>query len=112
MTQSAPNNTCFDCHVANPTWAVYNTGVFVCLRCAGIHRSLGALVSKVKSINLDSWSKTQVDAMTSLGNGKVGGDLEATLPGDFVRPSDSREGMEGFIKAKYVTRAYAKPGVA
>ncbi len=40
----------------------------------------------------------------------VHGDLEATLPSDFVRPADSREEMEKFIKAKYVRKQFSKSG--
>ncbi len=47
LTQSGENHSCFDCKVLNPTWAVHNIGVFICLRCAGIHRSLGTHISKV-----------------------------------------------------------------
>ena len=31
-----------------------------CLRCAGIHRNLGVHISKVRSVNLDSWTPQQV----------------------------------------------------
>ena len=32
----------------------------VMFRCAGIHRNLGVHISKVKSVNLDSWTPQQV----------------------------------------------------
>ena len=32
----------------------------VIFRCAGIHRNLGVHISKVKSVNLDSWTPQQV----------------------------------------------------
>ena len=43
-----------------PRWASWNIGVFLCIRCAGIHRNLGVHISKVKSVNLDSWTPEQV----------------------------------------------------
>jgi len=43
-----------------PRWASWNLGVFLCIRCAGIHRNLGVHVSKVKSVNLDSWTPEQL----------------------------------------------------
>ena len=45
------NKQCADCTggggAARASWASINTGVFICMRCAGIHRGLGVHVSKV-----------------------------------------------------------------
>ncbi len=46
--------------VLGPRWASWNLGIFVCIRCAGIHRNLGVHISKVRSVNLDSWTPQQV----------------------------------------------------
>lgn len=43
------NKFCADCGEDNPLWASVNNSVLVCFQCAGIHRSLGADVSQVKS---------------------------------------------------------------
>jgi hypothetical protein len=40
-------------------------GIFLCMRCATIHRKLGTHVSKVKSLSMDSWTNEQVDVCTS-----------------------------------------------
>lgn len=45
---------------SGPRWASWNLGIFLCIRCAGIHRNLGVHISKVKSVNLDSWTPEQV----------------------------------------------------
>ena len=44
-----------------PRWASWNLGVFICIRCAGIHRNLGVHISRVKSVNLDSWTGEQIE---------------------------------------------------
>lgn len=36
------------------------TGVLVCIRCSGIHRSLGVQFSRVRSILLDDWTPEQL----------------------------------------------------
>ena len=43
-----------------PRWASRNLGIFLCIRCAGIHRNLGVHISKVKSVNLDTWTPEQI----------------------------------------------------
>ena len=44
-----------------PRWASTNLGIFICMRCAGFHRSLGTHISKVKSVSLDSWTPALVE---------------------------------------------------
>ena len=45
---------------SGPRWASWNLGVFICIRCAGIHRNLGVHISRVKSVNLDQWTSEQI----------------------------------------------------
>lgn len=51
------NSTCIDCGTINPTWVSIKYGVFFCLKCAGIHRSLGVSLDFVMSVSLNSWDK-------------------------------------------------------
>ena len=53
--------------LAGPRWASANLGLFMCIECSGIHRGLGVHISFVRSVNLDSWTKAQVDVSWSLG---------------------------------------------
>jgi hypothetical protein len=65
----------------DPRWASWNmcvfpwpflsalhvciSGVFLCIRCSGIHRGMGTHISKVKSIDLDAWTPEQMDVCRS-----------------------------------------------
>lgn len=49
--------------LVGPRWASWNLGVFICIRCAGIHRNLGVHISRVKSVNLDQWTPEQIQVL-------------------------------------------------
>lgn len=57
------NRECADCGTRAPRWASINLGIFICMRCSGIHRSLGVHISKVRSTTLDTWLPEQVSFM-------------------------------------------------
>lgn len=90
---------------AGPRWASWNLGVFLCIRCAGIHRNLGVHISRVKSVNLDSWTPEQVVSLQNMGNSRARAVYEAQLPDGFRRPQTD-SALESFIRAKYEHKKY------
>ena len=38
----------------------------MCIRCSGIHRSMGTHISKVKSVDLDVWTVEQMNVSALL----------------------------------------------
>lgn len=44
------NSVCADCGCKDPQWASISLGVFLCIECSGVHRSLGVSISKVPII--------------------------------------------------------------
>ncbi|XP_057657494.1 stromal membrane-associated protein 1-like [Diorhabda carinulata] len=105
LLRDEDNKYCVDCDSKGPRWASWNIGVFLCIRCAGIHRNLGVHISKVKSVNLDSWTPEQVVSLQQMGNSRARAVYEANLPDNFRRPQ-SDSSLETFIRAKYEHKKY------
>lgn len=64
------NDKCMDCGFVRPEWASLGFGILICLDCAGFHRSLGAHLSLVRSMKMDSWSALQKAKLMRGGNRK------------------------------------------
>ncbi|CAG9838199.1 unnamed protein product [Diabrotica balteata] len=105
LLRDEDNKYCVDCDSKGPRWASWNIGVFLCIRCAGIHRNLGVHISKVKSVNLDSWTPEQVVSLQQMGNSRARAVYEANLPDNFRRPQNDSS-LESFIRAKYEHKKY------
>ncbi|XP_065815277.1 stromal membrane-associated protein 1 isoform X8 [Labrus bergylta] len=99
------NKYCADCEAKGPRWASWNLGVFMCIRCAGIHRNLGVHISRVKSVNLDQWTPEQIQSMVDMGNGRARQLYEAHLPEGVKRPQTD-QAVEVFIRDKYERKKY------
>lgn len=105
------NKVCADCHAAAPRWASAKLGIFICMKCSGIHRSLGVHISFVRSVTLDKWKPHEVEMMQKWGNARAAAAYEAALPRDFPRPNGSdQHSLERFIRLKYEQkRFYREP---
>lgn len=62
------NKRCAECGDSYPNWASANLGIFLCMNCASLHRSLGTHISFVRSVSLDQWKEEHVKTMLRWGN--------------------------------------------
>lgn len=65
----------------------------------------GVHISRVKSVNLDSWQPEQVLSLQQMGNSRARAVYEALLSDNFRRPQTD-SGLESFIRAKYEQKKY------
>lgn len=106
LLREPSNNQCADCKSAtHPRWASWNLGIFICIRCSGIHRSLGTHISRVKSVDLDTWTDEQVKSMVLWGNAKANQYWEEALPQGYI-PDGGK--IENFIRTKYEMKKWTK----
>ncbi|KAF1987769.1 ArfGap-domain-containing protein [Aulographum hederae CBS 113979] len=103
------NDKCADCGARNPGWASWSLGIFLCMRCAALHRKMGTHISKVKSLSMDSWSTDQVERLKQTGNAASNKiynprNVKPSIPVDV----DEVDGvMERFVRQKYEQKAYS-----
>ncbi|KAK8042230.1 hypothetical protein PG993_006753 [Apiospora rasikravindrae] len=106
LMHSVPGNKlCADCGSRNPGWASWSLGIFLCMRCASIHRKLGTHISKVKSLSMDGWTNDQVDNMKKVGNvasNKIYNPQNKKPPVP-IDVDEADSAMERFIRSKYAT---------
>lgn len=100
-----PGSThCADCKAQlHPRWASWSLGVFICIKCAGIHRSLGTHISKVKSVDLDTWKEEHLTKLIQFkNNSRANLYYEANLADDLKRRKiTDTSTLQNFIKNKY-----------
>ncbi|KAG0075214.1 hypothetical protein BGZ90_010114 [Linnemannia elongata] len=105
LLQKPGNKFCVDCRKKG----IFNLGCFMCIRCSGVHRSMGTHISKVKSVDLDSWTVEQVENMIKWGNEKANMYWEARLPERNI-PNESTSGIDPWIRSKYEHKQFAQKG--
>ncbi|KAM8910498.1 arf-GAP with Rho-GAP domain, ANK repeat and PH domain-containing protein 3 isoform 2-T2 [Spinachia spinachia] len=106
------NRTCADCRAPNPDWASINLCVVICKNCAGQHRGLGTMVSKVQSLKLDTsvWSNEIVQLFIMVGNDRANEFWAARLPAAEDLDADaSPDQRRDFISQKYREGRYRLP---
>ena len=132
-TKNGKNFACADCNAPNPDWISINLGICICIKCSGVHRSLGSHISKVRSMHLDVFDEHLVGVVNLVGNtqarkiwecqgtdawkGRVKHlngaavdvldvDVEVARKDSFVGGKEMEQARRDWIEAKYVKQMF------
>eukprot|EP01018_Ginkgo_biloba_P030257 Gb_02995 [translate_table: standard] len=108
LMKQESNSRCADCGAAKPRYASITLGIFLCNRCYGIHRSIGAHITRTKCVGLDNWSALEVQRMQSIGNAVAAAYWQQNVPSGYCIPSSisSNPVVEKWIRDKYERRLF------
>ena len=107
LLKKPENKLCADCKNSPPSWASINLGVLICIKCSGVHRELGAHISKIKSVNLDIWTSDILEKFKKIDN-KISNDYwEHNLrQNEFNQIKNDPNKIMEFIRNKYEYKKY------
>jgi len=98
------NSRCADCDRQDNSWSSVSHGVFICVTCSDVHRSVGTHITKVKGCTgTYLWGPDELDRMQSVGN-RGGDDIYGA---EKVDPGASKEKKQRFVVEKYEKRSFA-----
>merc|ERR1711865_164603 len=98
------NGFCSDCGRQDNTWASVSHGVFICVVCSDVHRSVGTHVTKVKGCTgTYLWGPDELAKMQTTGNQGA----DAIYGTEKVNPGASKEQKQRYVSDKYEKRSFA-----
>ncbi|CCH58535.1 hypothetical protein TBLA_0A07450 [Henningerozyma blattae CBS 6284] len=109
------NLICCDCGDTNDVeWISINLLCMVCIKCSGIHRSLGSHVSKIRSLTLDKFSNNELNYLivnnvsNAIFNSIYESDITNLNKIGKITANSSNSERTIFIKNKYITKSFVE----
>lgn len=103
--QNCSNYVCCECdNDESVEWISINLLCVVCIKCSGVHRSLGSHISKIRSLTLDNFTSPEVLHLLrhKVSNASVNNFYESNLPaGSKIKPFASDAERLRFVTEKY-----------
>jgi hypothetical protein len=98
------NQLCFDCGRQENSWSSVDHGVFLCIVCSDVHRSVGTHITKTKGCTgTYLWGPDELEKMQTTGNHEG----EARYGTEKVSPDASKECKQQHVVDKYEKRLFA-----
>jgi len=92
------NKTCADCDRQDNSWASVTHGVFICMICSDVHRSVGTHITKVKGCTgTYLWGPDELEKMQTAGN--QGGN--SRYGAKKIDPDASKQQKQRYVVEKY-----------
>ncbi|QLL31179.1 hypothetical protein HG536_0B00400 [Torulaspora globosa] len=105
MSQHESNSRCCDCGDSQTVeWISINLLCVLCIKCSGVHRSMGSHVSKVRSLTLDSFTSPEILHLlrNDVSNANVNSIYESSDPEEAkLTPQSSDSERSRYIINKY-----------
>jgi len=102
--RSLSGGTCADCGHQDNSWASVTHGVFICMTCSDVHRSVGTHITKVKGCTgTYLWGPDELAKMQAMGN-QNGNDKFGVKK---IEPDASKETKQRFVVEKYEKLSFA-----
>merc|ERR1711988_147996 len=96
------NNFCADCGRQDSSWASVSHGVFICVTCSDVHRSVGTHISKVKGCTgTYLWGPDELERMQTSGNCHA----DEVYGAEKIDPCASKDQKQRFVVEKYEKRS-------
>jgi len=100
--RASGNHLCADCGSPDSSWASVTHGVFLCIVCSDVHRSVGTHVTKMKGCTgTYLWGPDELEKMRTVGNRRAD-DIYGSRK---VSPDASKELKQRFVIDKYTQKA-------
>lgn len=100
------NNKCADCGSSDNSWASVTHGVFLCIVCSDVHRSVGTHITKMKGCSgTYLWGPDELKVMQEMGNRKA----NQLYGSEKVAADASKEAKQRYVLQKYQQRRCVEP---
>lgn len=133
LAKLGSNEQCFDCGMAPTSWVSCRLQVFLCMRCAIIHRTMPEIgagpddtadspaapaapdtadgpAPSIRCIHQGALSEVQLKTLEHSGGNVTGRRIyEPELPPGYRRPAESNAAMREFCARKYVRKEFMRP---